>query len=668
MEKIIMSILADLYEIDPGLRDREEDLKNAIAEILANKPDVKIDKNFKAKLKAELLNRLGQTVKKRRLFALAWISNIAVRRVLGVLLAGMIAAVLFVYFNPYKVKSAGEKYQPPRPVPEMQKSEQKPAISAKQPVNIKRNTLDMSIKENEAGDMKQKEILQEEQVVNSAAAGKKDSEVYPKEAPPSGLSINARYNSNDWNTESYNRITENNFKEVIKEPLSTLSIDVDTASYANIRRFIQEGSLPNPDAVRIEEMVNYFTYHYDEPKGSDPFSFHTELSGCPWNPSNQLLLIGMQAKKVDLKDLPPNNLVFLIDVSGSMDEPNKLPLIKSGLKLLVNEMRPQDRISIVVYAGAAGIVLEPTPGSNKKKILDALENLEAGGSTAGGEGLALAYKTAEKNYHSGVNNRIILATDGDFNVGASSDADMTRLVEKERDKGIYITVLGFGMGNYKDSKMESIADKGNGNYAYIDSLLEARKVLVSQMGGTLFTVAKDVKLQIEFNPGIIKEYRLIGYEDRIMPNEDFSNDKKDAGELGAGHTVTALYELVLSDGKTSGNELKYQKVEVKKEALENKELMTIKFRYKKPGEDVSRLLTYPVKYDPMPITGTSGDFRFAAAVAEWGLILRNSEFKAKAGYSQVFDLAKDALGKDEEGYRVEFLNLVKKSEQMSGNK
>lgn len=464
------------------------------------------------------------------------------------------------------------------------------------------------------------------------------------------------------NTEEYNRIYENNFKNVVKEPLSTFSIDVDTASYANVRRMLNYGSLPSPDAVRIEELVNYFNYDYPEPKSDAPFSFNTELSECPWNRDHKLLSIGLQAVKVDLQDMPANNLVFLLDVSGSMSDPNKLPLLKGALKLLAGQMRAIDTISIVVYAGAAGMVLPPTKGNQTQKIFEALENLEAGGSTAGGAGIELAYKIAKQNFNAQGNNRVILCTDGDFNVGTSATGDLVRLIEDKRKDGIFLTVLGFGMGNYKDSRMEQLADKGNGNYAYIDTIMEAKKVLVTEMGGTLLTIAKDVKIQIEFNPAVVKEYRLIGYENRVMANEDFADDKKDAGELGAGHTVTALYEIVLNDGKSVKSDLKYQTVTVNPEALKGKDLLTIKFRYKKPDGDKSILIETPVPYELKDLKSASENFHWAAAVAEWGLLLRDSEHKGTATFENVLSLAKSSQGQDKNGYRKEFIQLVEVSQ------
>lgn len=475
-----------------------------------------------------------------------------------------------------------------------------------------------------------------------------------------------RYNNN-FNTEGYAPINENGFKNVRNNPLSTFSIDVDNASYSNIRRFINMGQLPPADAVRIEEMINYFKYDYPEPNGEHPFSVYTELATCPWNQSHQLLQVGLHGKSIDKSALPPSNLVFLLDVSGSMDDPNKLPLLKSAFNMLVNELRPQDHVAIVVYAGAAGLALESTSGNRKDVIMRAIENLEAGGSTAGGEGLKLAYNEAEKNFVKGGNNRIILATDGDFNVGESSNGGMERLVETEREHGVFITVLGFGMGNIKDDKMEIIADKGNGNYAYIDNLQEARRVLVREFGGTLFTIAKDVKFQIEFNPAKVQSYRLIGYENRMLNDEDFNDDKKDAGEMGSGHNVTALYELIPSGADEripSIDPLKYQLPSIIPQSSDNDEFLTVKIRYKKPDGVTSMLLDKPVN-GPVKKSGNESDnLRFTAAVAEFGMILRGSEFKGSATLESAINLAGIGRGEDEEGYRAEFIRLIKTVKEM----
>jgi Ca-activated chloride channel homolog len=464
-------------------------------------------------------------------------------------------------------------------------------------------------------------------------------------------------------TESYSVIEENEFLAVKKNPLSTFSIDVDNAAYTNIRRFINNGQKPPKDAVRIEEMVNYFQYDYPQPTDNQPFSINTEVSTAPWNPQHKLMLIGLQGKKIALENLPPSNLTFLLDVSGSMSDENKLPLLKQAFKLLIRQLRPQDRVAIVVYAGAAGLVLPPTSGREKDKIIAALENLEAGGSTAGGEGIVLAYQIAQQNFIPEGNNRVILATDGDFNVGASSDAEMVRLIEDKRQTGVFLTCLGLGMGNYKDSKLESLANKGNGNYAYIDNIQEANKVFVKEFGGTLFTIAKDVKLQLEFNPTKVKAYRLIGYENRMLAAEDFNDDKKDAGELGAGHTVTALYEIIPSEVESSEvrkvDDLKYQTTSVKKDAYTSQDLLTVKFRYKAPQGSESQLIEHTLLDKSTKMAQTSDNFRFAAAVAGFGMLLRDSKFKGNLNYEKVVDLAQNAKGKDEEGYRAEFIRLVK---------
>ncbi|MEA1887581.1 MAG: von Willebrand factor type A domain-containing protein [Bacteroidota bacterium] len=481
------------------------------------------------------------------------------------------------------------------------------------------------------------------------------------------------YNQPDWynknfNTEGYSTIHENAYKSVLNNPLSTFSIDVDRASYSNIRRFINQGQRPPIDAVRIEEMINYFTYDYPEPGNEHPFAVYTEIAGCPWNADHYLMHIGLKGKSIDRESLPASNLVFLLDVSGSMNSPNKLPLLKSAFRLLVNELRAEDRVSIVVYAGAAGVVLEPTAGNRKKEILQSIDHLSAGGSTAGGEGLRLAYKLASENFMEEGNNRIILATDGDFNIGVSSNAEMERLIEKKRDEGVFMTVLGFGMGNYKDDKMEIIADKGNGNYSYIDNIQEARKVLVSEFGGTMFTIARDVKFQIEFNPAMIKSYRLIGYENRLLNDEDFNDDRKDAGEMGAGHTVTAIYELVPAGSDEEGpsiDPLKYQEERrVVKEGI-SKELLTIKLRYKKPDGEKSILMEIPVKKKVLAFDKSSPDLRFSAAVAAFGMILRDSEHKGTATLGSVIEMASNSRGDDAEGYRGEFIRLVKTVRDMS---
>lgn len=477
----------------------------------------------------------------------------------------------------------------------------------------------------------------------------------------------------DYNREGYDKITENRFLKVTDNPLSTFSIDVDAASYSNVRRILNQGQLPPAGAVRIEEMINYFKYEYPQPAGNDPFSINTEISDAPWNKEHKLVLIGLQGKKIPTDNLPASNLTFLIDVSGSMQGPERLGLVKSSMKLLVDQLREEDKVSIVVYAGAAGLVLPPTSGANKIRIKEAIDNLEAGGSTAGGAGIKLAYKTARENFAKGGNNRVILCTDGDFNVGESSDDAMERLIEEERKSGVFLTVLGYGMGNYQDAKMQKLADKGNGNHAYIDGITEAKKVLVNEFGGTLFTIAKDVKLQIEFNPAKVKGYRLIGYENRMLAKEDFNNDKKDAGELGSGHTVTALYEIIPAGVESSFldnvDPLKYQKdVTPLSKSNHSDEIMTVKFRYKAPDGDVSKLIEHPVKDKQLDIAKTSENFRFAVSVAEFGMLLRNSEFKSAASFSNVLSLARKAKGNDEEGYRSEFIRLVESAQLLSKTK
>lgn len=466
----------------------------------------------------------------------------------------------------------------------------------------------------------------------------------------------------DMNTEEYKNIEENGFKKVNENPLSTFSIDVDAASYSNMRRYLNRGELPPADAIRTEELINYFSYNYPQPTGKDPVKITTEVGSCPWNKNHRLVRIGLKAKEIPTEKLPVSNLVFLIDVSGSMYGPQRLGLVQSSLKLLVNNLRDADRVAIVVYSGSAGERLPSTSGSDKQKIREAIDELTAGGSTAGGEGIKLAYKIAKKNFVKGGNNRIILCTDGDFNVGLSSNEGLENLIEQERKSGVYLTVLGYGMGNYKDSKMQILAEKGNGNHAYIDNLQEANRVLVNEFGATMHTVAKDVKLQIEFNPSQVQAYRLIGYESRLLKDEDFNNDAKDAGEMGAGHTVTAFYEVVPvgveSNFVNKVDDLKYQKKV--KPALQpttsSKELLTVKLRYKAPDEDISKKLELPLVDNKG--NNVSSDFRFATAVAMFGQLLRDSDFKGDATYAQVIAMAKTALDNDERGYRREFLRLV----------
>ena len=466
--------------------------------------------------------------------------------------------------------------------------------------------------------------------------------------------------------EGYDHVQENAFIAVADDPRASFSIDVDTASYSNVRRFLEGGSMPPPEAVRVEEMINYFGYDYESPIGSDPFSINTEVSGTPWNQDTLLVSVGLQGQRIDMSEVGPRNLVFLLDVSGSMNDPDKLPLLKQGLSMLVNNLRDNDRVSIVVYAGASGVVLEPTMGNDKPRIMEALARLEAGGSTNGGDGIKLAYEMASKHFEKGGINRVILATDGDFNVGVTNRTELVELIESKRKSGVFLSVLGFGTGNMQDSTMEMLADKGNGNYAYIDSMAEARKVLVEEAGGTLVTIAKDVKLQVEFNPAEVESYRLIGYENRKLAHADFNDDAKDAGEIGAGHSVTALYEVKPKSSKSerTTDTLKYQDDAALTEASKSGELLTVKIRYKKPNEDKSKLISLPVSGDDRGLSNTSKDFRFAAAVASFGMILRHSKYKGDASYDDVLKLAGESLGSDTHGHRKGFLDLVKKARRI----
>ena len=494
----------------------------------------------------------------------------------------------------------------------------------------------------------------------------------PSAAPAYGWLADARmqmvggrgwpvYPSRDFNTEAYDRIDDNSFRRVAQDPLSTFSIDVDTASYANVRRFLNGGSLPPRDAVRIEELINYFRFDYPRAASDVPFSVHTEIASCPWNPKHRLALIGLQARPLDAEPLPARNLVFLLDVSGSMMPPNRLPLIRTAMRMLVDTLDERDRIAIVVYAGASGLVLPSTSGAEKEKIHQAIAGLEAGGSTNGAAGITLAYKVAQDQFVKGGINRVILATDGDFNVGVTNQGDLTRLIEEKRASGIFLSVLGVGDDNLKDSTLEKLADRGNGNYAYLDSLHEARKVLVREAGATLVTVAKDVKIQVEFNPANVAAYRLIGYENRLLRNQDFNDDKKDAGEIGAGHTVTALYEIVPPGADVdvpSVDPLKYQRPSTQAPTTSSAardELMTVKLRYKAPDGDESRLFSVPVKNRTSELSENVG---FAAAVAEFGMVLRQSEHRGASTLQDAASLGRRFRGADSDGYRAEFVRLI----------
>lgn len=460
--------------------------------------------------------------------------------------------------------------------------------------------------------------------------------------------------------ENYHHFNDNPVRLVSEAPVSTFSIDVDTGAYSNVRRFLNEGRLPNKDAVRVEELINYFSYDYKKPENTNaPFNIETEIAPTPWNENSLLLHVGLQGYEVEKQDLPAANLVFLVDVSGSMNSKDKLGLLKSGLKLLVNQLDSKDRLALVVYAGASGVVLEPTPGDQKVKIIRALDALQAGGSTNGAAGIRLAYQMAKQGYIKNGINRILLATDGDFNVGTTNFESLKQLVEKERKDGVALTTLGFGTGNYNDHLMEQLADVGNGNYSYIDNLNEARKVLVEQISSTLNTIAKDVKIQIEFNPAVVSDYRLIGYENRLLKREDFNNDKIDAGEIGAGHSVTALYEITLKGSKAKRvDDLRYQKKQIKQS--NKNEIAFIKLRYKKPDEEKSELIQFALnKADILnSVKDTSNHYRFSAAVAAFGQQLRGGAYLNNFNYDAILDLARNARDKDTYGYRGEFLQMV----------
>lgn len=473
------------------------------------------------------------------------------------------------------------------------------------------------------------------------------------------------------NVSATEELYENSFRAVSHSPLSTFSIDVDAASYSNVRGYLQRGTVPPPSVVRIEELVNYFSYDYPEPSGDHPFAFNTEVAACPWNPEHRLVRVALQGMQIPTEQLPPANLVFLIDVSGSMSSEDKLPLLKQSFHTLTDQLRPQDRVAIVAYAGEAGLVLQSTPGSDKDKIRNAIDKLESGGSTAGGAGISLAYKIAEKYRNEKGNNRVILATDGDFNVGLSSEKELVSLIEQEREKGIFLSIIGFGTGNYQDRKMEQLADNGNGNYYYIDNIREGQRVLASELSGTLYTIAKDVKLQIAFNPDNVQAYRLIGYENRVLAARDFDDDRKDAGELGAGHSVTAFYEVVPTDAEIGYpvDQSKAEDYRLEEDTpirFTDEDLMIARLRYKQPDGSTSRLIEHLIGDTPTRTEEASQEFRFAAAVAEWGLLLRESRYGNKASFGQVLALAQSATGTDPDGYRSEFINLVKESAGLMG--
>jgi len=488
------------------------------------------------------------------------------------------------------------------------------------------------------------------------------------EMPPAGLGTGPGQGG-----DRFDHIVENSFLAVTDKPRSTFSIDVDTASYSKTRVYLmQHQTLPPPDAVRIEELVNYFHYDYSQPTGEHPFAVHVETAACPWQAKRRLVRIGIKGRELQ-ETRPASNLVFLMDVSGSMNAPNKLPLVKRGLRMLVNRLGENDHVAIAVYAGAAGLVLPPTSAAERNKILTALDRLHAGGSTNGGEGIELAYGVALENYITGGTNRVILCTDGDFNVGRTSTGDLVSLAERHAKAGVFLSVLGFGIGNHNDAMLEQISNKANGNYAFIDTHLEANKVLVEQSSGTLVTIAKDVKIQVEFNPTCVAAYRLIGYENRKLADRDFNDDTKDAGEIGAGHTVTALYEVRLvgheaEDPLPSGvDPLKYQKPSQVSDEAQTGELLTVNLRYKQPDADESTKLAVAVTDDNSEFDQASGDFRFAAAVASFGMLLRGSQHRGESDYSNVLTVADSARGNDRHGYRAEFIEMVKRAALLSGN-
>ena len=539
----------------------------------------------------------------------------------------------------------------------------------KQEVKVSKSDLNISLKPD-------KQVLDEVEVVAYSVQKEKrltgavvhlcevsDAQYsYAHSATPPAYSYDSEMN------EEYSSFAENRFKEATTEPLSTFSLDVDVASYSNIRRMINQGQKPPKDAVRVEQFINYFSYDYPNPNGKHPVNILTETQACPWNKQNLLVRIGVKAKEVPSENIPASNFVFLIDVSGSMESPNRLPLVKSSLKLLTNNLRDKDRVSIVVYAGAAGEVLPSTSGTDKQKILEALDALSAGGSTAGGAGIELAYKVAQKNFIKDGNNRIILCTDGDFNVGVSSEKGLENLIEEKRKTGVYLTVLGYGMGNYKDSKLQILSQKGNGNHAYIDNLQEANRVLVQEFGSSMYAVAKDVKMQVEFNPAYVSAYRLVGYESRLLNKEDFNDDTKDAGELGAGHTVTAFYEIIpvgVKNSYGSVDALKYQKTSSSEivQGVKNNEMMTVKLRYKPLNSESSIKMEIPVLTSDRNKTPSS-DYTFASAVAMFGQLLRNSDFKGTATYDEIAALARKGLGEDKQGYRREFVRLAEAMKQL----
>ncbi len=669
----IKKILEDLYRLDPALRSEEVELKKIIKKFAEQKPEAEYDEDFKERLRSELLKRLAEKKKEDKTRAGFFI----IHRKAVVSAAGIAAAVIVALsfavrpgfladvMNPDRMTASEQAYEEPyrdESVDLFAKTDEKAVSPGKEAHNeALSQTVPAENKKSEKPQAPPDSVIVSASERRDAAPSVSAAAPVMPEADDLffdvASSAKMEYDSEElemplndetegvFGGEEYKPITENDFIRTFDEPLSTFSIDVDTASYSNTRRFINSGFLPDPDAVRIEELINYFDYDYPQPSDNTPFSFTTELSVCPWNREHRLLHIGLQGYNVSREELPRTNIVFLIDSSGSMQDENKLPLLKDSLSLLIDNLRQEDRVSIVAYAGSAGLVLPPTAGTRKAEILGALDKLEAGGSTAGGEGIDLAYKTAARNLFPDGNNRVILATDGDFNVGQSSEEELKNMIEERRDQGIFLTVLGLGMGNYKDARMEALADNGNGNYAYIDTLNEANKVLVTELSSTLLTIAKDVKIQIDFNSDAVDSYRLVGYENRVMASEDFDDDKKDAGEIGAGHSITVLYEIIPATNDSS-------------------DLADIKFRYKRPDEEQSILVKTIIENRPEPLSEASNNFLFSSAVAEWGMILRGSEYIPEADIDDVIIRAAGAKGDDRYGYREEFIELLNRTKEL----
>jgi Ca-activated chloride channel family protein len=641
----IEKILQDLFDFDPSLRQKEAEMRKIIRDLLADRPDTGFDEAFQDQLKNRLLEAFSEQHPKRKPFRPFYWGLAAS------LFFGAVALTLWLRQEtpnqaPQKIETISRDIKLMVPPIAAAPSDSRMKGAAKKSEDLDERL----VAPREVSDGFQKQVEQSLDSLETTSLAEAGAE-------------------KEYNREEYAIIHENEFLSARDNPLSTFSIDVDTAAYANVRRHLQQNTLPPRDAVRIEELINYFDYDHEAPRGEKPFALIGDIAQTPWNPDHKLVMVAIKGMEIQTSRLPASNLVFLIDVSGSMDEPQKLPLLKESFRLLVGQLDKRDRVSIVVYAGAAGVVLPPTRASEKETILSALDRLKAGGSTAGGEGIDLAYHLAEKNLVKGGNNRVILATDGDFNIGPFSDADMEHLIESKRDKGIFLSVLGFGMGNYKDAKMEILADRGNGNYAYIDSILEAKKVLVNDLRKTLFTIAKDVKIQVEFNPAHVGSYRLIGYENRLLKKEDFRDDRKDAGEIGSGHSVTAFYEIIPPElSNKSPDSLKYQKNQIRAEALTSRELLTLRVRYKDPDGEVGKEISEVFLDENRPFEQASRSMRFAASVAEFGLLLRDSRYKGRASFDRVLAEARRSLGPDPHGYGQEFLRLVETAQLLSRNR